>query len=210
MQEAIPIPLSLQKISISLQVQAGAFLWQCNTARFSFCLHPTPERELQLEKTNRSISAREGKDVTLHCLLQGAHLPATHLSATWFREESGHVRPLLTLHRDGTIEYPRESLAGRLHLRRPAASDFSLTLRSVEEGDAGVYRCQVQEWQQQSEGKDWALQAWARSGYTQLSTIPPGNAAGCEGLLTPHPFPLSRAGDNGGSLLVMPAAMARM
>ncbi|NXA21338.1 IGSF2 protein, partial [Ibidorhyncha struthersii] len=133
-----------------------------------------PERELQLEKTNHSISAREGEEVTLHCLLQGARLPTTHLSVTWFRrEESGHIRPLLTLCHDGAIEYPRESLAGRLPLRRPTAGDFSLTLRSVEEGDAGVYYCQVQEWQQQSEGKDWAPQASARSGYTQLTTTPP-------------------------------------
>ncbi|KAM6145877.1 immunoglobulin superfamily member 2 [Phoenicopterus ruber ruber] len=133
-----------------------------------------PERELQMEKTNRNISAREGEEVTLHCLLQGARLPTTHLSATWFRrEESSHVRQLLTLHHDGTIKYPQESLAGRLHLRRPTVGDFSLTLRSVEEGDAGVYHCQVQEWQQQSEGKNWAVQASACSGYTQLTTIPP-------------------------------------
>ncbi|NXN64801.1 IGSF2 protein, partial [Himantopus himantopus] len=135
---------------------------------------PGEQRELQLEKTNHSISAREGEDVTLHCLLQGARLLTTHLSATWFWQgESGHIRPLLTVCHDGAIEYPRESLAGRLHLRRPTAGDFSLTLRSVEEGDAGVYYCQVQEWQQQSEGKDWAPQASARSGYTQLTTTPP-------------------------------------
>lgn len=156
----------------------------------SFCLHPTPERELQLEKTNHSISAREGEEVTLKCLLQGARLPTTHLLATWFRqEENGHNRPLLALGRDGAIEYPWQSLVGRLYLRRPTAGDFSLTLRGVEKGDAGVYYCQVQEWQQQSEGKDWALQASACSGYTQLTTTPPGNAAGCEGLLTPAPVP---------------------
>uniref|UniRef100_A0A8C3J0W4 Ig-like domain-containing protein n=1 Tax=Calidris pygmaea TaxID=425635 RepID=A0A8C3J0W4_9CHAR len=120
------------------------------------------------------VSAREGEEVTLRCLLQGARLPATHLSATWFRgKESGRVSPLLTLHRDGAIEYPQESLAGRLHLRRPTAGDFSLTLLSVEQDDAGVYHCQVQEWQQQGEGKDWALQALAHSGYTQLTTTPP-------------------------------------
>ncbi|XP_014802746.1 PREDICTED: immunoglobulin superfamily member 2 [Calidris pugnax] len=133
-----------------------------------------PERELQLEKTNYSVSAREGEEVTLRCLLQGARLPTTHLSATWFRgKESGRVSPLLTLHRDGAIEYPEESLARRLHLRRLTAGNFSLTLLSVEQDDAGVYRCQVQEWQQQGEGKDWALQALAHSGYTQLTTTPP-------------------------------------
>ncbi|NWH20590.1 IGSF2 protein, partial [Grus americana] len=133
-----------------------------------------PEHELQLEKTNHSISVREGKEMTLHCLLQGARLPTTRLSATWFRgEESSHVRPLLTFHHDGTIKYPQDSLAGRLHLRCPATGDFSLMLPSVEESDAGVYFCEVQEWQQQSEGKSWAPRALARSGYTQLTTIPP-------------------------------------
>ncbi|KFO14001.1 Immunoglobulin superfamily member 2, partial [Balearica regulorum gibbericeps] len=133
-----------------------------------------PEHELQLEKTNHSISVREGEEMTLHCLLQGARLPTTRLSATWFRgEESSHVRPLLTLHHDGTIKYPQDSLSGRLHLRCPTTGDFSLMLPSVEESDAGVYFCEVQEWQQQSEGKSWALRALVRSGYTQLTTIPP-------------------------------------
>ncbi|XP_051469158.1 immunoglobulin superfamily member 2 [Apus apus] len=132
-----------------------------------------PERELQLEKTNHNISAREGEEVTLPCLLQGAHLPATRLSATWFREKSGHTRPLLTLHRDGTVKYPWESLARRLHLRRPTSGDFSLTLQRVEKEDAGMYHCQVQEWQQQSEGKDGAPQASGCSGYIQLTTILP-------------------------------------
>ncbi|NXJ79408.1 IGSF2 protein, partial [Trogon melanurus] len=132
-----------------------------------------PERELRLEETERSISVKEGEDVMLRCLLQGAHLPATHLSATWFWEKSGHTRPLLTLRPDGAIEYPLERLAGRLFLRRPTTGDFSLTLRSVEEGDAGVYRCVVQEWKQDSQGKDWALQAAVYSEYIQLTPIPP-------------------------------------
>ncbi|XP_010150143.1 PREDICTED: immunoglobulin superfamily member 2 [Eurypyga helias] len=133
-----------------------------------------PERELHLEKANHSILAREGEEVTLHCQLQEALAPAARLSATWFWErDSNRAKPLLTLHHDGAIEYPQESLAGRLHLRRHTAGDFSLTLRRVEEGDAGLYHCQVQEWQQQSEGKDWALRAFARSGYTQLATTPP-------------------------------------
>ncbi|NXO72828.1 IGSF2 protein, partial [Phainopepla nitens] len=130
--------------------------------------------QLQMEKTNHSISAREGEGVTLPCRLQGALLPGTRLSATWFQvKSSGRDSALLTLHHDGTIEYPQERLAGRLYLRRPSAGDFSLTLSSVERGDAGAYYCQLQEWQQQSEGKDWALQASPRLGYTQLSTIPP-------------------------------------
>ncbi|NWS97251.1 IGSF2 protein, partial [Mionectes macconnelli] len=133
-----------------------------------------PGEQLQMEKTNDSLSAREGEEVTLPCLLQGARLPGSHLSATWFRmKESGLSSPLLTLHHDGTVQSPQEGLAARLYLRRPAAGDFSLTLSRVESGDAGLYYCQVQEWQQQGEGKDWAPQASACSGYTQLTTIPP-------------------------------------
>ncbi|NWH39763.1 IGSF2 protein, partial [Chloropsis hardwickii] len=133
-----------------------------------------PGEQLQMEKTNHSISAREGERVTLPCQLQAALLPGSHLSATWFQvKSSGPDSALLTLQQDGTMEYPQELLAGRLYLRRPSAGDFSLTLSSVERGDAGTYYCQLQEWQQQSEGKDWALQALACSGYTQLTTIPP-------------------------------------
>uniref|UniRef100_A0A8C6NAM5 Uncharacterized protein n=1 Tax=Melopsittacus undulatus TaxID=13146 RepID=A0A8C6NAM5_MELUD len=56
--------------------------------------------------------------------------------------------------------YPWESLAGRLYLHYPAANDFNLTLHSVEEGDAGLYYCWIQEWQQESKGKDWVLKSW--------------------------------------------------
>ncbi|NXH93622.1 IGSF2 protein, partial [Pachycephala philippinensis] len=133
-----------------------------------------PGEQLQMERANHSLSAREGEEVTLPCWLQGARQPGTQLSATWFQvKSSGRGSALLTLRYDGTVEYPQEHLAQRLHLRRPSAGDFSLTLSSVGSGDAGVYYCQLQEWQQQNEEKDWALQASARSGYTQLSTIPP-------------------------------------
>ncbi|NXY53554.1 IGSF2 protein, partial [Callaeas wilsoni] len=133
-----------------------------------------PGEQLQMEKAGHSISAREGEEVTLPCRLQGAHLPGTRFSATWFQvKSSGSDSALLTLHYDGTMEYPQERLAGRLYLRRPSAGDFSLTLSSVEREDAGAYYCQLQEWQQQSEGKDWGLRASARSGYTQLTAIPP-------------------------------------
>uniref|UniRef100_H0ZTH0 Ig-like domain-containing protein n=1 Tax=Taeniopygia guttata TaxID=59729 RepID=H0ZTH0_TAEGU len=132
------------------------------------------ERELQMDKTNHSLSAREGEEATLPCRLQGAPLPGSQLSATWFQvRSSGRDSALLALQHDGTVEYPEERLAARLYLRRRSAGDFSLTLSSVERGDAGAYYCQLQEWQQQSQGKDWAVQALACSGYTQLTTIPP-------------------------------------
>ncbi|NXI86168.1 IGSF2 protein, partial [Rhipidura dahli] len=132
------------------------------------------EHGLPMERTNRSLSAREGDAATLPCRLQGAHLPGTRLSATWFQVRSGgRDSALLSLRRDGTVEYPPGRLAGRLQLRRPSAGDFSLTLSGVEREDAGVYYCQLQQWQQHSDGKDWALRASARSGYTQLTTIPP-------------------------------------
>ncbi|NXR36534.1 IGSF2 protein, partial [Zosterops hypoxanthus] len=130
--------------------------------------------QLQVEKTNHNISAREGEEVTLPCRLQGALLPGTHILATWFQvQSSGRDSALLSLHRDGSVEYPRERPAGRLYLRRPSAGDFSLTLSTVQSGDAGLYYCQLQKWQQQGEGEDWALRASGRSGYTRLTTAPP-------------------------------------
>ncbi|NXI21599.1 IGSF2 protein, partial [Sterrhoptilus dennistouni] len=130
--------------------------------------------QLQVEKTNHNISAREGEEVTLPCRLQGALLPGTHILATWFQvQSSGRDSALLSLRRDGSVEYPQERPAGRLYLRRPSAGDFSLTLSTVQSGDAGLYYCQLQKWQQQGEGEDWALRASARSGYTRLTTAPP-------------------------------------
>nr|XP_025949120.1 immunoglobulin superfamily member 2 isoform X2 [Dromaius novaehollandiae] len=92
------------------------------------------ESKLDMEKTNCSISVRKGTEVTVGCLLRGAHSPASRVSAIWFHgKDHSSVKSLLHLHRDGTVDYIQESLAGRLHLRRPAAGDFSLTLQSVEE-----------------------------------------------------------------------------
>lgn len=186
--EATPTPHTfLQKVPISLWVQAEVFLQQYNTSTsLSACTLP-PEHELQVEKTNHNISAREGEEVTLPCRLQGALLPGTHILATWFQvQSSGRDSALLSLHRDGSVEYPRERPAGRLYLRRPSAGDFSLTLSTVQSGDAGLYYCQLQKWQQQGEGEDWALRASGRSGYTRLTTAPPGNAAECRGLIALH------------------------
>ncbi|NXO23921.1 IGSF2 protein, partial [Cisticola juncidis] len=133
-----------------------------------------PDPEPRLEKTNHSVSAREGEEVTLPCRLQGPLPPGTLLSATWFQVKSGgRDAALLTVHRDGSTEYPEQRRAGRLQLRRPSAGDFSLTLSAVQSGDAGAYYCQLQAWQQQGHGQEWALRASARSGYTQLTTAPP-------------------------------------
>ncbi|NXJ08974.1 IGSF3 protein, partial [Odontophorus gujanensis] len=133
-----------------------------------------PESELHLEKANHSILATQGQEVTLGCLLQGTLPPAARLSATWFHKKvGGPARPLLTLHHDGAIESPQEGLVGRLQLRRPTAGDLSLTVGSVQEGDEGTYHCQVQEWQQQGNNEEWEPQAWALSGFTQLTTTPP-------------------------------------
>ncbi|XP_010719877.1 immunoglobulin superfamily member 3-like [Meleagris gallopavo] len=133
-----------------------------------------PESELHLEKANSSILARHGQEVTLGCLLKSTLPPAARLSATWFQgKENGHERPLLTLNHDGAIEFLQEGLVRRLQLRRPTAGDLSLTLGSVQEDDAGMYHCRVQEWQQRGNKDKWELQTWALSGYTQLITTPP-------------------------------------
>ncbi|NWV66353.1 IGSF2 protein, partial [Malurus elegans] len=129
---------------------------------------------LQMENANLSISVQEGEELTLPCWLRAAPLPGTRLSATWFQLQSGgRDSALLALHHDGTLEYPRRRLAGRLHLQHPSAGNLSLTVSGVESGDAGVYYCQLQEWQQRGEGNHWAPGASACSGYTQLTTIPP-------------------------------------
>nr|XP_023959585.1 immunoglobulin superfamily member 2 [Chrysemys picta bellii] len=131
------------------------------------------ENKLHVEKTNHSITATENEDVTMSCLLQGPSQPASLFSAIWFHgmEHSG-MKTLVKVHSSGMVEYAEEEMVERLHLRRPSVGDFSLTLRSVEPGDAGVYCCQVQEWQQDSGGA-WVQWASELSGYTTLAALPP-------------------------------------
>ncbi|XP_067402520.1 immunoglobulin superfamily member 2 [Emydura macquarii macquarii] len=131
------------------------------------------ENKLHVEKTNHSITATENEDVTMSCLLQGPSQPASLFSAIWFHglEHSG-MKTLMKMHASGMVEYAEAGKGGRLHLRRPSFGDFSLTLRSVELGDAGVYWCQVQEWQQDGSGA-WVERASELSGYTRLTALPP-------------------------------------
>ncbi|CAM4456057.1 immunoglobulin superfamily member 2-like [Lepidochelys kempii] len=133
------------------------------------------ENKLHVEKTNHSITATENKDVTMSCLLQGPSQPASLFSAIWLHglEHSG-MKTLVKVHANGMVEYAEEKMAGRLHLRRPSFGDFSLVLRSVEPGDAGLYCCQVQEWQQDSSGS-WVQRASEVSGYTRLTALPPAD-----------------------------------
>ncbi|XP_043394362.1 immunoglobulin superfamily member 2 isoform X3 [Chelonia mydas] len=131
------------------------------------------ENKLHVEKTNHNITATENEDVTMSCLLQGPSQPASLFSAIWFHglEHSG-MKTLVKVHINGMVEYADEEMVGRLHLRRPSFGDFSLILRSVEPGDAGLYCCQVQEWQQDSSGT-WVQRASEVSGYTRLTALPP-------------------------------------
>ncbi|KAG6929460.1 immunoglobulin superfamily member 3, partial [Chelydra serpentina] len=105
----------------------------------------------------------------------GPSQPASLFSAIWFRGlEHAGMKTLVKVHTSGMVEYAEEEMVGRLHLRRPSFGDFSLTLRSVEPGDAGVYSCQVQEWQQDSGGA-WVQRASELSGYTRLTAQPPAD-----------------------------------
>ncbi|XP_050813160.1 immunoglobulin superfamily member 2 isoform X4 [Gopherus flavomarginatus] len=131
------------------------------------------ENKLHVEKTNRSITATGNEDVTLSCLLQGPSQPASLFSAIWFHglEHSG-MKTLVKVHTSGMVEYAEEEMVDRLHFLRTSSGDFSLTLRSVEPGDTGVYCCQVQEWHQDSSGA-WVHWASELSGYTRLTALPP-------------------------------------
>lgn len=65
-------------------------------------------------------------------------------------------------------------MARRLRPNCPSTGDFRLTIQDVEVDDSGQFYCQVEEWTINCSTAQ-VQQASVRSGYSELSVLPPGN-----------------------------------
>ncbi|XP_062983672.1 immunoglobulin superfamily member 2 [Elgaria multicarinata webbii] len=131
------------------------------------------ENKPRVEGTNHSMTATEKEDVTLKCILQSPVQPTSHFSISWFKV-SGHSKTetLVTIKNNGVIEYGSGKAARRLRPHGLSVGDFRLTLQNVEMVDAGLFYCQVDEWQDIDCSGAQVQHASSQSGYSSLIVLP--------------------------------------
>ncbi|XP_020666406.3 immunoglobulin superfamily member 2 [Pogona vitticeps] len=130
------------------------------------------ENKLHIEKMNHSIIATENEDVTLKCIMQSSVQATSRFSITWFKV-SEHTESLVKMKGNGVIEYGgNKKLLRRLHLHHPSVGDFRLTLQNVEMLDAGLFYCQVEEWQAANCSASQVHYASSQSGFSSLVVLP--------------------------------------
>ncbi|KAM4048650.1 immunoglobulin superfamily member 3-like isoform 1-T1 [Anomaloglossus baeobatrachus] len=130
------------------------------------------DKALRVHKENVSRSEPTGGDMELRCFLEELPGSAAIFSVSWYFQAapSSYPRLLYRARRDGVTEY-NEALVGRLQVGATALGNYSLTLRSVGQEDAGTYHCRLEEWRLQKDA--WRLEASDTSGYLQLRITAP-------------------------------------
>ncbi|XP_042313079.1 immunoglobulin superfamily member 2 [Sceloporus undulatus] len=126
-----------------------------------------------IERTNHSITTTENEDVTLKCILQSTIQPTSRFSVTWFKvSEHFNAETLVEIKSNGIIQYGNVTMARRLQPHCSSVGDFHLTLWNVEMEDAGLFYCQVEEWQAANSSTAQVQHASGQSGYSNLVVLP--------------------------------------
>lgn len=128
----------------------------------------------------QSLSAKEGEEVELRCdIVSGASSPSHFYKVSWLYTRNNLSSPdvLVQLDHAGLLSYPENpglrGLQRRLHLSRPARASSLLGIQKAQEGDGGTYRCQIELFQLDRQGR-WQQQASRRSGPITLTVNAPG------------------------------------
>ncbi|XP_029314465.1 immunoglobulin superfamily member 2-like [Cottoperca gobio] len=133
-----------------------------------------PANDLSLDKNEQPLTAREGDEVELNCIISGASGPSFFYKVTWLYTGHGSSirNALVELDHTGLLSYPENQelrgLQGRLHLTRPTQSSVYLGIQRAHEGDNGTYQCQVEQYQLDNEGH-WQQKASGRAGPITLT-----------------------------------------
>ncbi|KAH0624927.1 hypothetical protein JD844_032860 [Phrynosoma platyrhinos] len=131
------------------------------------------ENKPHIERTNHSITITENEDVTLKCILQSTIQPTSRFSVSWFKvSEHFNSETLVEIKSNGIIQYGNVTMARRLQPHCPSVGNFHLTLQNVEMVDAGLFYCQVEEWQIANSSTSQVQHASSQSGYSHLVVLP--------------------------------------
>uniref|UniRef100_A0A3Q3X629 Ig-like domain-containing protein n=1 Tax=Mola mola TaxID=94237 RepID=A0A3Q3X629_MOLML len=119
-----------------------------------------PQRDwYQLSSASRTIEAQslvatEGDEVEFRCnIISDASSPSLFYKVSWLYAEYGSsiANALVELDHTGLLRYPENQglrgLQERLRLSRPTQSSFYLGIHRAHEGDSGMYKCKIEQYQ---------------------------------------------------------------
>ncbi|XP_066542856.1 immunoglobulin superfamily member 2 [Hoplias malabaricus] len=127
-----------------------------------------------LDKPDEQLVVTEGEQVDLKCSLLSNEQDSTYrYSLTWFFESQDQKKPtiqLLTYNHDGRLQFQDHdvNLQHRLYFSRPTVSAFHLSILNSNSFDSGRYRCQVDQYQLDCNGR-WEWKAGSKSDFTSVS-----------------------------------------
>uniref|UniRef100_A0A3Q3XIW3 Ig-like domain-containing protein n=1 Tax=Mola mola TaxID=94237 RepID=A0A3Q3XIW3_MOLML len=102
----------------------------------------------------QSLVATEGDEVEFRCnIISDASSPSLFYKVSWLYAEYGSsiANALVELDHTGLLRYPENQglrgLQERLRLSRPTQSSFYLGIHRAHEGDSGMYKCKIEQYQ---------------------------------------------------------------
>ncbi|XP_003219159.3 immunoglobulin superfamily member 2 [Anolis carolinensis] len=106
------------------------------------------ENKPHIERTNHSITTTENEDGTLKCILKSPIQPTYRFLVSWFKKSEHFAAATLgEIMSNGSVWYSNVNTARRSQPHSPSVGNFCLKLQDVEMASAGLFFCQVEEWQ---------------------------------------------------------------
>ncbi|XP_043927468.1 immunoglobulin superfamily member 3 [Protopterus annectens] len=110
-----------------------------------------PEVRLQVEKSELNFTVKEKGNFQLDCRIQSQSKQESQFAISWYlkaKEESAVLKneQVFRIDHDSVFGKEGEHWSGRLQFRRPATTNYSLTVQEAVIRDTGSYYCHVEEW----------------------------------------------------------------
>ncbi|KAG9470509.1 hypothetical protein GDO78_017580 [Eleutherodactylus coqui] len=104
-----------------------------------------PEDRLTLNRTELTLIAAEGSNLTLPCNVVSTSVFDATFAITWWKVQTPGHQLLFNASRLGQFVYPSEE-GNRLQYERTSELMFQLRILPTRLSDTGIYYCRIQEW----------------------------------------------------------------